>query len=455
MGSMRRQLIVQLVLSAALLAAVLIFVFQDFARRFAEESQDNVLLASATSILETIAARDGEVVVDIPYAALAMLGSVSDDRVFYRVDRGGAFLTGYENLDLPEIASGARTAFATTRFGADPVRVVTATRVLSVAGKSELVHVTVAQTQDGLSARLSELFQRALQLGLGFFVLASALSVWAANRVFRPISALAGSVTRRGPSELRRFESPVPVEMAPLVKALNDFVERLRRSLDRSEEFITEAAHRVRTPLATVRTQAEVLSRRIEKDENRKTLRQMVRAIDESSRAAGQLFDQAMVNLRTDAMHPTHVDLADCMSDVVTRLQPIAELRDVTITSDLPDDCMVSADPVLLQNAFSNLLDNAIKYTAPETDVHVTLHAQQDTAQISIQDNGPGFEEGITGRLTEGFVRGAAAAGTVGSGLGLTIASQVVEAHGGRMQLSNRKKERGACIDVFLPRLPA
>ena len=78
--------------------------------------------------------------------------------------------------------------------------------------------------------------------------------------------------------------------MAPLVRSLNSLMGRLQKSLSQSEHFIAEAAHRVRTPLAIVRTQAEITLRRVEKEENRKSVREMIRAIDESSRTAGQLF---------------------------------------------------------------------------------------------------------------------------------------------------------------------
>lgn len=451
LGSMKRQLIAQLVIGAALLAALLIFVFQDFARRFAEESQDNVLLASATSILENVSEEAGGLIVDIPYAALAMLGSVSEDRVFYRVDQGGQFLTGYDDLLFSETSAAQATSFVSTDFRGDPVRAVTTSRLLSLGGQTQRIRVTVAQTQDGLGARLDELFRRAILLGLGFFILATALSVWAATRVLRPMQELALSVARRGPNELRAIERRVPTEMVPLISSLNGFIARLRRALDRSEDFITEAAHRVRTPLATVRTQAEVLSRRIKRDENRQTLRQMIRAIDESSRAAGQLLDQAMVNLRTDSLQPTRIDLSDCLQDVVTRLTPVAELRDVELTTRFDQDCVVEVDPILIQNAVSNLLDNAIKYTPLESKVVLTSSLDQDGVYISITDEGPGFETAAQ-PLTERFVRGAAGQGTVGSGLGLTIAAQVFEAHGGRMVLDNNKEGQGGCVTVFLPR---
>ncbi|QBF33881.1 sensor histidine kinase [Thalassococcus sp. S3] len=450
-GSLRRRLGVQLIGSAAILAAILAVMFQRFGQQIATESQDNVLLASTTSILENVSERDGQIVVDIPYAALSMLGTVSDDRVFYRIDAGETFLTGYEDLAPPN--DGVHEiSYLTTDYRDFQVRLVAASRLMSVNGQSVPVVVSLAQTQDGLQERLDILFRQAMVLGLGFFLIASVLSIWTVNRVFRPLQDLAGSVARRGPNDLRPFRADVPEEMGPLVDALNDFTGRLSRSLQRSEEFITEAAHRVRTPLATVRTQAEVIMRKMRMNNNRVALRQMIRAIDESSRTAGQLLDQAMVNLRTEALDRTEVDLASCVGDVVDRLRPVAELRDIALHTDLDQTTPVKVDGILVQNAITNILDNAIKYAPVESDITVETRLTEESAHVRVLDQGPGFGLEEPDRLRQRFVRGQAAEGTVGSGLGLTIAAQVFEAHGGGLTLADRSGEKGACVDVYLPR---
>ena len=448
-GSLRRRLAVQLIGAAAVLAVVLIVLFRSFATQIAQESQDSVLLASATSIIESISAQGDRLVADIPYAALAMLGRVSDDRVFYRIDQGDAVLTGYEDLPVQPLRADA--SFGTTTYQEASVRVVTLSRLLATGGNSTRVVVTLAQTQEGLAARLQVVSRQAIGLGAGFFVIAAILSLFAVNRVFRPLNALAGAVARRGPNDLRRFRAEVPDEMAPLVSALNDFTGRLSRALERSEDFITEAAHRVRTPLATVRAQAEVILWRMEREQNRAALKDMIRAVDESSRAAGQLLDQAMVNLRTDALERSMVDLATCLEDPVARLSPLAGLRDITLRPDFSRSCAVPVDAILIHNALTNIIDNAIKYAPPETEVRITTGCTEDSATITVSDEGPGFGSDDTTALKDRFVRGAASSGKIGSGLGLTIAAQVVEAHGGALHLTNTDRG-GACVTLSLPR---
>ncbi|ATF19156.1 sensor histidine kinase [Phaeobacter gallaeciensis] len=461
-GSIRRRLTLQLVGSAAFLASLLFFIVLVFTRDVSQRTHDSILQASATSIMDSVSVRSGDVTVDIPYSALSMLGNVSDDRVFYRVAQNDRMLTGYGDLPLPDLLpQRGQPRFDTAPYKGDSIRMVTLARRVSLNGQVSDVVISVAQTGEGQAAQLAELTRTALQLGLGFFMIAAFLAIWAAQSSIRPLAELAEAVSRRGPKDLRPVHRPVPSEMIPLVTSLNRFIERLRVSLSRSEDFIAEAAHRVRTPLATVRTQAEITLRRVERDENRASLREMIRAIDESSRAAGQLLDHAMVTFRTDSLLREEVDLGALSRDLLNRLRPIAELKDIALHSDLPQTPPLSGDPILIQNAVRNLLDNAIKYAPSESDIQVILRREGAELRLSIIDEAGGFPSGDTDALTARFARGSNAEGTIGSGLGLTIAREVAEAHGGRLTIASSQatngppaaspRREGSCVSLCFP----
>ncbi|MGX9355048.1 sensor histidine kinase [Roseobacteraceae bacterium S113] len=446
-GSIYRRLLAQLVGAAAVLAAVLFVLVQGFARQIAVESQDEILLASATAILESVSVQQGSLRSDMPYSALAMLGNVAEERVFYQISLGGEVLSGYG--DLPEKPADGVRAWTGAYLGAD-IRLVELSRALTINGQLQPVAVRVAQTQDGLEVRLRQISATTLSLGAVFFLIATGLAFLAARGAVRPLNELAGAVARRGPSDLRPVTQAVPAEMAPLTGALNAFIDRLARSLSRSEDFIAEAAHRVRTPLATVRAKAEVTLRRSKTEENRDALRQMITAVDESSRAAGQILDHAMVAFRTDQLTQDQMDLGGVAAEITQRFEPVAQLKDITlIVSGAP--CPVTGDPILVQNALTNLMDNAIKYSPRDTQVHVEVLCDERTGAVQVCDQGPGFPEDDVEHLTERFARGANAGETVGSGLGLTIAQDVARAHGGSLQL-NTRKEGGACVTLVLPR---
>ena len=448
-GSLRNRLIAQLLISAALLATLLFVLVRVLVGDLAEESHDSILSASATSILDSVSVVDGEISVDIPYAALSMLGNAGEDRVFYRVSRDAEVITGYDDLPKIEKVGGTET-FKTVQYRDENVRVVSIAQSLPLNGNPTTIDVTVAQTLNGQARILEWLTNTALIIGFGFFVLASVLAIWSAQSTIKPLSSLTQAISRRGPKDLRAVARPVPAEMAPLVSSLNSFIDRLRLSLGRSEEFITEAAHRVRTPLATVRTQAEIILRRVEREENRHSLREMIKAVDESSRAASQLLDHAMVALRTDSLELELIDIAELVEDMVTRLQPVAELKDIELDFAADASIKMNADAILLQNAVRNIIDNAIKYSPHEGKISVDVARTDTQIDINITDQAGGFGTSNPRELIGRFTRGNKAVGTVGSGLGLTIAHEVALSHNGALRIKNMEGT-GACVSLSFP----
>ncbi len=452
-GSIRQRLMLQLLGVAALLSLLLYFMVRTFAEQSAEAAQDNILAASATSMADELRSEQGQILLDIPYSALSMLGTISEDRVFYNVFADGETLTGYEDLPSPSEGPAPNApSFNTVDFLGEPVRMASVVRAVTVRGRPVDVVVTVAQTRQGLEETSARISTIAAMLGIGFFLVAGALSLLAAQSALRPLNRLAQSVARRGPQDMRPVRTDAPSELAPLLGALNTFMDRLRSSLSRTEDFIAEAAHRVRTPLATVRTQAEIALRRVERPENKKALRQMIRAIDESSRSAGQLLDHAMVTFRTDNLEQSDIDLLEMAQELQQRLAPAADLKDIRLTvAEDSTSCTIKGDPILLQNALRNIIDNAIKYSPGDGDVIIRVFEDGHKAALSVSDEGRGFDGADPVHLKSRFNRGTNVDDIVGSGLGLTIAEAVAKAHNGHLDLSQNKNGNGACVTFFFP----
>ena len=442
-GSLRNRLAVTLVGGAAVLAILLFVIVRSYAATIAQQGQDQIIGASVSAILDAAVIRDGIVEVDFPYAALSMLSTTRDDRVFYAIYQDDAVISGYEDLPLPDLPTGEARVFDTIDFDGVPVRLASATRILIGADVRTQVAVSVGQTKDALSGTLNEISQNVALFGVGFFALAAAIAFWATSTTFDQLQALTTAITRRGPKDLRPFVKPIPAEMAPLVSSLNSLMARLNQSLLQSENFITEAAHRVRTPLATVRSHAETTLQRVERPENRQALRSMVRAIDESSRAAGQLLDHAMIAFRADNLDQQDIDLGALVAELIVQLSPIAEMKDITLDLDQMPGVKMIGDPILVQNAVRNLIDNALKYAPAESEISIAV-ASEPNSHVAVCDQGSGFAPDEIGGLAKRFQRGSNVAGIVGSGLGLTIVQDVAHAHGGKLTLSNRP-QGGAC----------
>jgi two-component system sensor histidine kinase TctE len=434
--------------SAAAIAVLLFFVVRTYSAQIAQSGQDSILEASVTSILDAVTLRDGDVEVDLPYVAFSMLSTEADDRVFYALWQDETLLSGYELLPVADAPDGGEIVLVSAIFDGAPVRVATAARILVGANDRMRVTVSVAQTQDALAGTLNKISRNVGLIGAGFFILSVLVASWATNSTIRPMERLTNSITRRGPKDLTPVARPVPLEMAPLVASLNSFMARLDTSLKQSEDFIAEAAHRVRTPLATVRSHAEATLQRVEREDNRQALRSMVRAIDESSRAAGQLLDHAMITFRADHLETHEVDLVELVEDLVTRLTPVAEMKDIALTVVSEGQARVEADAILLQNALRNLVENALKYVPEESEITLEVFATP-RPRIEVRDKGPGFPPDQMQDLAARFSRGENAKDTIGSGLGLTIAKDVAMAHGGELTLTNMP-EGGACVTLLL-----
>ena len=449
-GSIRRRLSALLTIVAGIIAIFLFFLIQSVARQIAQSSQDNILLASAISIVDSSRFNKGEFSIDLPYSSLSMLDTVTDERVFYSIKLDDQFLSGYKLLPQADVFKSNNIAYLSSHFLDQDIRIVTVKRLFSINNQPVTLEVSVAQTLNGLTKTLASTRRVSLIVGVTFFLIAAILSFMLARSAVNPLARLTKSISKRGPKDLRPVAAPVPAEMVPLVSSLNTLMHRLEKSLTRSEDFITEAAHRVRTPLTVVRTQAEITLRQIDKPRNRKNLKEIIRAIDESSRAAGQLLDHAMVTFRADNLALEKVNICQLINDTVDRLSPLADLRDISLEVELLHQASVLGDPILLQNALYNIIDNAIKYSPIDSKVVTTISSINEKIQISVNDTGPGFNSGEPSKLIERFQRGENVEGIIGSGLGLTIVHEVVEAHKGHLEIKNLVGG-GACVSFLLP----
>ncbi|MCU4651990.1 sensor histidine kinase [Roseibacterium sp. SDUM158016] len=449
--SIGRRLTILLAGIAAVLALVSWAMVTSFARAAAERTQDGVLAASALSIAGALGSEQGNIRLELPYSAFAMLDAIGQDRVFYRVATADDTLTGYEDLEVPRLPRTAGEVVTDTiAYRGTTVRVATVTRSVLSGQVPVRIMVSVAQTRSGVDEIAAGLSRSAAALSVGFFLLATGLGWAAARNSLRPLNEIAQAVGRRGPSDLRPVQRDAPGELAPLLAALNRLMERLGASIRRSEDFITEAAHRVRTPLATVRAQAEVALHSAESEEVKATLRRMIRAVDESSRSAGQLLDHATVGFRAETLRAEDLDLAAVIRRVTDGLAPTAEMKDIAFSVSLVPAPM-RGDAILLENAVRNVLDNAVKYSPAETVVTVTLERAGSAWRITIRDEGRGFGDAAVPQLVERFRRGANVEKVVGSGLGLTIADEALRAHGGTLTLSPGDNGVGACVTLTLP----
>ncbi len=452
--SLRRRLVVQLIALSAVLAVALYVAVRLGADRASEATLDGILGAATSTIAEELRSVEGGAEMDLSPGTFSMLAAMGEERIFHRIDINGVPVTGYDDLPLPpEAPTALQPVFYDAVYRDADLRLAAVARSLMIENRAAPVLVIVGQTREAQRAIALDLANRAAALGLVVFLVAVPLSLLAARTLLRPIGRLAEAVGRRGGHDLRPVRHPAPAELMPLVEQLNAFIARLRQTLAQTETFIAEAAHHIRTPLATLRSEAEMALRQAGDEPTRVRLRGMIRATEESARSANQLLDHATVLFRADQKAQDRVDLGAMAAALADRFRPTAELKDMEIRLDLPALALeTSGDAVLIEAALRNLIDNAVKYSPEDSTVEIALAVDGGFARLDVRDRGRGLGGETQAALSQRFRRGANAGGVVGSGLGLTIVSETAAAMGGRFALVERE-EGGTCATLWFPRL--
>jgi signal transduction histidine kinase len=310
--------------------------------------------------------------------------------------------------------------------------------------------VVVARSLEPRAESLDHL-RHELIIFLSLALLAASLGGYAlAAGALRPVEALrrrAETVTPGEPGSL-----PVPAardEISRLALTLNEMLERLQAAVEHERRFVADASHELRTPLALLRTELELALRRPRShDELTAALRSAAEETERLSRLAEDLLllaraDQGTLPLRLEVVH-----VGDLFSNVAARFAPRAESVRRRLYVD-PGHVRtdVEVDPVRVEQALTNLVDNALIYGAGAVELACELSGHN--VELHVRDEGAGFPKEFRARAFDRFSRADAARGSGGAGLGLSIVELVARAHGGSVGLGDRPG-RGADVWIAL-----
>jgi two-component system sensor histidine kinase TctE len=432
----------------------------------------------ATAVREPVSRRNGRPVApEIERVAQTLLrGDESVERWFQVLGRRGELLAGDPALLVP---TGEAVAADVVRFRDDvlrdePVRVA---YLWLAAGDGERDSDALVQVAESLQLReqLAVDIIKGVLLPQFLIVPLAVMLVWLAlSRGFRPLDELQQRIRRRQSTDLSAIpDRDVPEEVAPLVRSINDLLQRLDSSMAVQRQFLADAAHQLKTPLAGLRTQAELAAREIDGGRgDPAAMRHSLRQIAVSSQRAAHMVNQLLSMARADAdstvVRKQWVDLGAIARAVVRDFVPRAMQRRIDLGFEGPEDehggarpLRLMAEPVLLGELIRNLVDNALQYTPGGGSVTVRVAADTADEQmlvLQVEDSGPGIAPAERELVFRPFYR---ALGTQvdGSGLGLAIVHEVAERHGGAVTVADARARGnaegappGACFTVRLPR---
>ena len=232
---------------------------------------------------------------------------------------------------------------------------------------------------------------------------------------------------------------------------MNSTFARLEAAFAQQQQFTSDAAHELRTPVTVMLTQTQLsLSRERSPAEYRQTLETCQRAAQRMRRLIESLLALARLDAGQEAIKRLKFDLATVIRDCADLVQPLAADRGVTVVLDV-NALECTGDPERIAQVLTNLLTNAINYNRPQGEVRLTTALQNGAAVITVRDTGTGIASEDLPRVFERFYRSDKSRTSGGQGLGLSICQAIITAHGGSMEVAS---EAGVGT-TFTVRLPA
>ena len=268
----------------------------------------------------------------------------------------------------------------------------------------------------------------------------------------RPLRETTQSLAARNPGNL----TPISMkhqynELRPVLRAINQLMQRVDASNLREKQFMADAAHELRTPIAAVLAQIHLLKQIDDPVERNEITADMETSLDRAVSLSRQLIDLARLETEDYPLKMEEIDLSQELSHTIAMMVPYALRKNIELAFDGPQACPVTTDKQALFSIINNILNNAVKYCPQGSLVETTLETgHANDIRIIIRDNGDGISEQYRPRLFSRFFRVPGGCET-GSGLGLAIAQSLAEKIGGYLSVTDGLQQRGIGFVIHIP----
>ena len=429
-----RDLLLRLLLPMLLIVAATGALGLYAAKTLTERTFDRWLIDAARSLAHQVRFVEGQARVELDSDAEAILAYDVVDNTYFSVRQDQQHVAGHRDIPTGgrEVTRYDDGEVFNAVFVGRPVRVAQV-RVGSGAASAQ---VLVAETLFKRRGVRSDLQLMLLPLA-GLLLVAAAAIVLALRWTLRPLELVAARWNERSHRSLQPIAlRGVPRELLPFANALNDLLGRIHQLLLRERRFAANAAHQIRTPLAGLQLG---LSRAAEAPDL-VSARRVIGELQHSTQRTARLLQQLLALGRLDPetafdFGDQPVDLGALAHDVGTLYLDTALARQIALELVVPETPVwAAAQPELIAEALSNLVDNALRYCPPGSRVDISVSADPPT--LLVADSGPGLAVDEREAVLERFVRGRCAAGD-GSGLGLAIVREIADLHGAELQLKD------------------
>ncbi len=467
-GSLRLQLLVGILIPIAIFVVVDTLSLYRQALDSVNVAYDRTLLASAKAIGELLEVKgeDGNTSIkaQVPYSALEAFEADNRSRMTYRVsDAKGNWIDGADDLRawsgvLPQQGPyAALVDFYDDEFRGDAVRVAVLLQPVASQSSRAMAMVQVAETLELRETLARRILVDTLQRQAILIAVIVAVVVLVVLRVTRPVRRLSEQMSARDEDDLTPIAAPdLPREIQPLTDATNQVMARLQHLLDHQKRFVRDAAHQLRTPLAVLKVQVQSALRG--DMDAVAALHDIEITVDRATNLANQMLSLAKIEQLRQQREDSALDWGNIVRALALDMSPLIADKDIDFELST-QPCTVLAHDWMLRELARNILHNAIRHTPPQGHLAVHLLTDAGMAVLLISDSGPGISEVLRQRLFQPFATGNERTGT---GLGLTIAREIVVSLHGTIQMTNRMKgQQIEGLDVlvqipfFTPQMPS
>ena len=427
----------------------------DVATGFVNLNYDRALLDTALDLGRNVREINNQLYLDLPQPVIEMLISGEQGRFYYRANGPvGEYITGDPDLpDPPAEAGEDRVTYYDAVYRNESIRAV-ALRVPVRPGSGKgAISVQVAE-KTSLRTNFARQLMLRMMVPQGILVILAALAVWLGVGLgLRALTSVRTEIENRSHVDLSPIrETNTPYEVRPLVRAMNDLLSRLSAALAAQQRFIADAAHQLRTPVAALKTQAELAVRQVRDGEAQATLQQLHTAADHAARLVNQLLTLARAEPGSHrSVMRERVNLAALARETTGEWVPRSLNRRIDLGfDDTSTDATISADPFLMRELLNNLIDNAINYTPAGGHITVRVTTDDDKPWLEVEDNGCGIHEDEREQVFERFYRSAGGS-PEGCGLGLAIVREIAQGHGATATILSGANHRGTRVVIAFP----
>jgi len=485
-ASIRSQLFSWLLIPIVSLCLVSAVISYLIAIKITTKAYDAALTESARELANRLQIQKGRIILDLPAAALAILKEDKVDKSYYAAfDDQGNLIDGDPEI-LPNVSvlqlkhSYRESVFLNQKVNHENVRLV-CLRASVPEAPARKAWIYVAETVLKRQSLISEILEAVVLPQVCLISLAS-LAVWfGVARGLAPLDSVRKAIASRTQWDLRPVAVKAPIEIQPLVLAIDDLLNRLNKDIESQHRFIANAAHQLRTPLAGLKTQTELALRAENWNELSPILAQVDHSATNVTRVVNQLLSLAKLEPSSKWLgRPSEIDLNSIIKEATSDLVPLAVNKEIDLGFEgLSEPAIIKGDKSSIRELVTNLIDNAITYTPAGGKVTVKLVRNNDlangrlkkiggvtydwikdwqknftdpnsTVDLLVEDDGPGIPESEREKVFERFYR-VLGNNVSGSGLGLAIVREIVQAHDATVWIASGQDGKGTVANVRFP----